>query len=468
MILLITASGAAYSTYLWLDRTPGELLRYIERRASGHPKVEWFSTPLIHWARDRVERPVYGLYPPARWRGGRAGPVARDAPLPSSPATAEAASANGNIKVVGSIPELIKAIGSAGPGDVIEILPGRYRASGPPISTRAGGLPSAPITVRARNLGEVILEFNMLEGFSVTHPFWVFENLEIVGVCRHHSSCEHAFHIVGAAHSVRIQNNRLRDFNAQIKVNGLNNRYPDSGVIESNAIFNTKPRITENPVTPVDIVAANGWRVSDNLIADFVKAGGNGLSYGVFIKGGGSGGRIERNVIICALTLQKQRGLRVGLSFGGGGSGAAYCRNRRCDFEHEEGLAANNIVAHCNDFGIDVHRSKGIVIAHNTLINTAGIDIRDFPASAAISNNVIEGRIRGRRGGWFAEANNWFGSPHAVFEDPDQLEFKWIRRPDEVPSLPLVTHDICGAERGSMTLPGATAEDGACLRTGSS
>ena len=34
------------------------------------------------------------------------------------------------------------------------------------------------------------------------------------------------------------------------------------------------------------------------------------------------------------------------------------------------GLAANNVVAHCNDAGIDVNRSSQIALAHNTLINT--------------------------------------------------------------------------------------------------
>ena len=466
IVALMAMSGIGlYIAYDAMDRTPGELLRYAERRLLGHPKLESVFVPAIHWARRHIERPVADLDPAIQWRGATADFSPRP-PADASLAALEGQAklpGSGVIKLVSSTQALIDAIASARPGDDIVIAAGRYRLSGQSLLTKAAGLKSAPIVVRARKLGEVLLEFNLLEGFHVLHSNWVFENLEITGACSSDDNCEHAFHVAGNAHSTVIRNNRIRDFNAHIKVNGMGGAYPDFGVIEANTLFNSRARKTANPVTPVDIVGANGWQVLDNFIADFVKLGGNQVSYGVFIKGGGSGGRVERNMIVCALNLQNQAGLRVGLSFGGGGTGADYCRGGACAFEHDQGFAANNVIAHCNDFGLDVNRSKNITLVHNTLINTAGIDIRNFPASAAVSNNLIEGRIRERAGGWFIGANNWQGSAHELFAEPDTLDFRDPKWPSEVPVLAAVPQDICGEPRRGVTRPGAIAGRAICL-----
>jgi hypothetical protein len=466
VVLIACASLALYATYTSADRTPEELLWHAERSLRDYPNLEPVVVPAIHWTRLRLERPAASLGQAVEWRGARVDLAqqalsgAHGGALPNP----RIASPTGGRKIVSSAPALMAAIGSARPGDLIEIAPGRYGVTGGSIATGGAGTESAPITVRASRLGQVLLEFNLLEGFVVRHPYWTFENLEIAGVCSNDSNCEHAFHVVGQARAVVIRNNRVRDFNAHIKVNGLNGAYPDAGVIHSNTLYNTRPRGTSNPVTVIDIVAASQWQVRDNFIADFVKGGGDQISYGAFIKGGGSGGMFEGNIIICSLTLQQQPGMRVGLSFGGGGTGAQFFRNGDTAFEHEQGIAANNIVAHCNDFGIDVNRSKGITIAHNTLINTAGIDVRNHPASAAVSANVIEGRIRERNGGWAMRADNWQGSARSLFRDADRLDLEYVHRPEAVPALAAVTHDICGELRASRTLPGAVSGDGACLR----
>lgn len=465
-ILICTCVGF-YAVYVSADRTPGELLRYAERRLLGHPRLENVLVPAIQWFRRQVERPVPVLAGAVHWRGASTDFMPQaDGYMPlrvGSATTGGLAMAKRQVQVR-SASKLVEALRAARPGDVIEIMPGRYRLSGRSVPTYSGGLEAEPITVRAPRLGQVVLEFDMLEGFFVEHPYWIFENLEIAGVCGDDGSCEHAFHVVGNARSTVIRNNRIRDFNAQIKVNGAGRAYPDSGVIQFNTLYNTRPRNTVNPVTPIDIVAASKWQILDNFIADFVKAGGNRISYAAFIKGGGSGGRFERNIVVCALTLKNQPGLRVGLSFGGGGTGGAYFRDGDGRFEHDGGFAANNVVAHCNDFGIDVNRSKNITIAHNTLVNTAGIDLRNYPASAAISNNLLEGRIRHRFGAWSIEADNWQGDPRDLMPDADRLDLEFARRPRAVPSLPVVAADICGHLRGNGTIAGAVAADAACLR----
>src|SRR5207249_4850273 len=105
------------------------------------------------------------------------------------------------------------------------------------------------------------------------------------GVCGQQNNCEHAFHVVGGAHHVVIENNLVTDFNAHVKINGRAGLFPDNGRISNNTLINRSPRRTETPVTPIDLVAASNWSIEGNLIADFVKAGGDFTSYGAFAKG---------------------------------------------------------------------------------------------------------------------------------------------------------------------------------------
>jgi len=220
-----------------------------------------------------------------------------------------------------ALPEEFRAaLAAAQPGDVILLGPGTYRLSGDPLETPRSGTEAAPITVRAEILGTVTLEFDMLAGFYVTQPFWRFENLVVRGVCAKHQSCEHAFHVTGAAHHVVIQNNRISDFNAHLKINGNDGRFPDHGRVINNTLVNSSARQTDTPVTPIDLVAASNWTIEGNLIADFAKAAGNLTSYGAFAKGAGGNNRFLRNVVMCERRLRGMPGRRIGLSFGGGGT----------------------------------------------------------------------------------------------------------------------------------------------------
>ena len=352
------------------DRTPGEFMRHAEKRLSGHPRLESVFVPVLHQFRVEVERPVPEGQLPTLGKGQRS--VSRHPEID-----------HGRKQRVATSDQLRQAIADAMPGQIIEIQQGTYRIDRKLEIVRAGSK-ELPVVLRSAQPGQVRIEFNTGEGFLVTQPNWIFENLYIKGVCAEDQHCEHAFHIVGGATNTIIRNNRIEDFNAHIKVNGQGGQWPDDGVLVFNTLANTRPRQTDLPVTPFDLVGASRWIVADNLVSNFVKNGGNQISYGIFMKGGGREGRIERNLVICTPRDISQPGSRVGISFGGGGTGQAYCRDGACKAEHFAGLASNNIVAHCNDFGIDVSRASKILVAHNTLINTSGIDIRGETASAAV------------------------------------------------------------------------------------
>ncbi|WP_157264908.1 right-handed parallel beta-helix repeat-containing protein [Azohydromonas aeria] len=451
-----------------LQRTPGEFIRYAKQRLIGHPRLEAVALPVLHAVQRQVEREVppwlpslgkgqqpQGLEPLRYGQDGQ--------PLPAAPAAGPVAGAAGDEVLLHSAADIAAAVDRARPGQRLLILPGTYRISRL-LQTRTAGTALAPIVLAAARPGEVTLEFETMEGITVYHPYWVFENLTLRGACANHFICEHAFHVVGAARATVLRNNRIEDFNAHVKVNGFRGQWPDDGLIQFNTIVNTTAREMYRPAAPIDIVAASGWRVADNVVANFVKTQGNRGSTGIFMKGAGERGRIERNLVVCTPTDISRPGNRVGISFGGGGTGLPYCRDRRCDAEHRDGLMANNVIAHCNDFGIDVLRSTGTVVAFNTLINTAGIDVRVAPSQAHVHANVLDGRIRARSGGRLSEQDNVVGSLH---EGADTL---FLQPPASVApravaagAVPMPGDDFCGLPReAGRVVPGAVTRGLPC------
>jgi hypothetical protein len=451
------------------ERTAGELIRYAQRRLEGHDRLARAVQPVLTLIQRQVERPVPATELPTLGKG----PQSRTLPpvtygadgrpravRAADPATGEPLAT----MLIHSAADLLRSVAAARAGDVLEIMPGRY-AIRQTIEPRAGGTASRPIVLRAARPGSVTLELDTVEGFRVGHPYWVFENLVVRGVCRHHGDCEHAFHIVGPARGVVVRNNRIEDFNAQLKINGERGHWPDDGLIQFNLLTDGVARQTDQPVVPIDIVGASGWQVADNVISHFVKAEGNGISYGVFMKGGGHAGRIERNLLLCSGHDISAPGSRVGVSFGDGGTGPAFCRDGRCDAEHVGGLVANNVIAHCNDFGIDVFRSPGTVVAFNTLINTAGIDVRHAPATAQVYGNLLDGRIRARDGAQLRQEHNDVVDLADVLTAPDVLCLTRLAVADPIAPLDGIGSDFDGRPRTRITTSGALSAAPACTRS---
>jgi hypothetical protein len=441
--------------------SPRLLGPYVERRALGHaPWIEAtgrrVGAALLWLDRGRVEPRLQ--YPD--W----AGPVAATRPAPDG--------ADARVVMVFDTEQALAAIAGARAGDVVTFAPGRYRFDGKQIAARASGRPGAPIVVRAERFGTVQLQFNLLEGFHVSGPWWIFENLVIEGVCADHNGCEHAFHIIGAADHVHLRNNELRDFNAHVKINGTGGQFPDDGVIEGNRLLNTSPRRTRAPVTPIDLVAASRWEVRGNLIADFVKALGDRTSYGAFAKGGGVGNRFIGNVVLCEHRLRGAPGRRVGLSFGGGGSSPGFCRDRRCVVEHEAGVMHSNLIAACSDVGIYINRAASTQLVHNTLIDTAGISVRFGESAAEVTANLVDGPIHARDGGSIDARDNrdtsllaLYAGWHPVlglFRDADRLDLVWRDEPP-VRTGSASAPDLCGTPRPPAAAIGAFENIGACL-----
>jgi nitrous oxidase accessory protein NosD len=463
LMLVLAGGGAAVAAAIVLQRAgepPRVWAPYVERRAAGH-------NPLI-------ERVAAVLATGLQWLGTvrYAGPAALPHWIGATPQHDDALPA-GPVTRVASVGALAAALQQAVPGEMIELLPGTYRLEGRGFYLDRPGRRGAPITLRAARLGEAIIDSDVVEAIKVAAPWWRFENLEIRGVCSDDSGCEHAFHIVGHAHDTVIRNSLLMNFNAQVKINTEEGANPDHGLIAGDTLVDTHPRNTPNPVTPVDLDTASGWRVTHTLIADFVKAQGNDVSYGAFAKADGGHNMFDHDAVLCQFALHGYPGTRVGLSFGGGGSPNSIRRDQgRSGLESIGGVMRDNLIAFCSDDGIYINRAAGSVITHNTLLDTGGIDVRYPQSSAWVADNIVDGAIRSRNGGHLAARGNravWLPAlflglhpARGLYRDLATLDLRW-RNPPSAGDDPTSGTDLCGAPWPAQPRPGAFQDFSACV-----
>jgi hypothetical protein len=374
---------------------------------------------------------------------------------------------------VSTADELVAAIANAQPGDVILVSAGTYALTG--ASCTVDGTEADPIVVRAATPLAARIDFDGLEGFRVTGAHWRFEGLDVHGACAADDDCEHAFHVSGDADGFVLRDSRVVDFNAQLKVNAamVDGAWvtPDRGVVEGNELFDTRARNTANPVTKLNIDTGDDWIVRANDLHDFEKGGGDGVSYGVFLKSGGSRGVIEKNLVRCSTGAGA--GTRIGLSLGGGGTAPQYCApafdpNVPCSVEHHDGLIRNNVVIGCSDVGIYLNRAANAKILHNMLIATSGIDFRFATTTGDAVGNLLAGAIRMRDGGTFVGDANVEGTDFAFYADAPAGDLTptgdLAALVGQSPARDDVTDDYCGQPRpaGARTIGAIEHPVGTC------
>lgn len=441
---------------------PRTLAPYIEKRSSGHNAV-------IVGAGQFASRSLLALD-----RGASRGSAPDLSALTLGAQPQPAGSSSPDDAVVADVASLRAAMAAATPSATITLAPGSYRIENRSLEASRPGGAQAPIVVRAAQPGTVTLSSNVPVAIRVNAPHWRFENLAIDGACAAHDDCEHAFQVTGAASHFAAVNNTLQGFNAHFKINGAGGRFPDHGLIEANSLSNPAPRATRKPVTPIDLVAASDWTVRGNIIRDFIKAGGDRISYGAFAKGGGSGNVFERNLVWCEAALAGAPGQRVGLSLGGGGTGKPYCRDGRCITEQERGVVRANLVVGCSDVGIYLNSAADTTVEDNTLVDTAGIDVRFATSSARLDGNLVDGPIRSRDGGLLHLGDNrdaalWksYAGRHPVrasFAAPASGDFRWADGAPQRRQPRRDGVDLCGGARSAVSAYGAFEDFSACRR----
>jgi len=365
---------------------------------------------------------------------------------------------------VADVPSLRQAVADARPGDTLLLAAGVHRLEAP-LDLLASGTATAPIVLAGADRGGTTLEVDAVEGLRISGAHWAVERLDIVGVCAADDTCEHAIHAAGDADGLRIEDCSLRDFNAQLKSNGLGGRFPDDVVVRGNRFSNRAPRQTARPVVPIDVVGGDGWRVEANEIRDFAKAGGDQVSYAAFLKGNGRNGRFERNLVVCEDTHAGH--VRLGLSLGGGGTSPdSVCEDGDCSVEHTGGVIENNIIVDCPaDVGIYLNAARDTLVRFNLLWNTTGIDARFDQTEATLSGNVSDGPVRERDGGVALLGDDWIDADgiESVYADPASGRFHVVdadalaTEDDDVPGV-----DFCGLRRTTPAVIGPVAVGSTC------
>lgn len=317
---------------------------------------------------------------------------------------------NKHVIEVSNLAELQTAVSNPQKAIEVLLLPGVYR-----LDKKIRLNSSFPLTIRGKNPNSVVIEINRNVGVEVISALVTISDLIFKGICTSHQYCDHAIHVFGDADYLMISNSDFVNFNAAIKANGFTDKnsgkqeFPDFAQITNNRIYNETTRNSSVPVTPIDVVGGDNWLVSTNFIADFAKKRGNRISYGVFLKGGGQSGIIKNNLIACEWNVPHFSSLdsRVGLSLGGGGTGAKYCKSSNCNYEHMNGTIKDNLVVNCaNEVSVYINKSHGSLISGNILFNTVGIDINHGSKGTVITNNVLHGSIRNRESEIVLESNN--------------------------------------------------------------
>jgi hypothetical protein len=363
--------------------------------------------------------------------------------------------------------DIVAALESAQAGDVVTLAPGTYTM--PPIRLRQSGTAGNPITLRASHPGEVELRSSTTEFIKVSGSDWVFENLDIAGICAVDTDCEHAFHIVAGADRTVIRHNRIRDYNAHIKGNGEDGRFPNDVLIEDNWLIGTHHRDTDNPIAPIDVVGGKRWIVRGNLIADYGKSFDHpatrtdDFGYAIFFKGNSTDATVERNLVLCAYAMPPVSYTR-GISLGGSATGPQYCEGN-CDAdEHRNGLVRNNVVLACPlQAGIYLFRAADSRVFGNTLIGTAGIEARGVGSTASVIDNLLGGGIVASEGASLTANNNLLVGPGGRSFDTlfaDVREANLALRPGAsiaAKATPLsdLPNDFCGRPRSAEGTPGA-------------
>ena len=364
---------------------------------------------------------------------------------------------------LGSVEALREALASAAPGDELVLSPGTYVVDSP-LDLAVSGTEEQPIVLRADVPGTVELQIDTVEGLRIYGAHWTIRGLDFAGICASDTTCEHALHLAGDADGVVVEDCVLRDFNAQIKSNGLDGAFPDDVVVRGNDFFNSRIRDTANPVVAIDVVGGDRWRVEANVIRDIAKGGGNQISYAAFLKGNGRDGVFARNLVICEDAHAGS--IRLGLSLGGGGSFPdSICQDGTCAIEHTGGRIENNIIRDCPaDVGLYLNAAAETVVSFNLVSGSTGIDVRFSSSTATFEGNVVEGAVRERDGGVAQLGDDWLSvaSLDGVYVDPADGDYRVLD------STPLLTRasppvlDFCGVERVGSPLLGPMGEGSDC------
>jgi len=277
-----------------------------------------------------------------------------------------------------------QALASAGPGDTILVKPGEYDM-GATFSTGKSGTPDKPVTFRCEgDKGYAKFKVNGQIGFRIRSRYWVIQGIHVEG------STKSTQAVVfmdgpGGCGDVKILDCKFSASSQHgMKAARTSEKAVDNVLLAHVEIYDTG-------ATAFDLVSGDNWVLRNCYVHDYGKAGG--VTYGIFLKGGGKNGIIEG----CFVDGGK-RATTVGISFGGGLTGKQWLPKAGDNVapEHEGGIARNNIVVNTADVAYHSNNGSRCFFYNNLAWGCKGFQRQaSYPPDPVLVNNLIAGSYAG-------------------------------------------------------------------------
>lgn len=310
-------------------------------------------------------------------------------------------------EITADTPAAIKAaIAAAKPGDTVVMKPGDYDM-GDRVNVNVSGEKGKPITIRCA--GEKGYAVWRTRGgnrcCSISGAHVVFIGIHFAGDAK---GSDDVVFLQPSADDLRFTDCKISGSGMfGVKTARTRETAVDDFIFEHCEMFDVAS-------TGFDMVCGDRCVLRGNYIHDYGKAGGGGTHYGIFMKGGGKHGIIEGNVVDGG----KRGGVLVGISFGGGLTGAQWLPlvDGKAAPEHEGGIARNNIVMNVSDDAYYSNNASECRWHNNLSWNCRTFRRpRSYPPDPVLVNNLIQGPLRDispeSKGNVTEIRKEWFTSP---------------------------------------------------------
>ena len=333
------------------------------------------------------------------------------------------AGSSGAPAVVSSAAQLLDAVASARPGDVILLAPGRYQARIRFDETNSGDA-EEPVVLGARDgLGSVVIDgagANITLKFSGAAHVEV-RDLEITGGGYHGVFFDRGAHHITIYHNRIYDNHRVRPLNshAELKGSGGEGRPADIAIIDNEIFHRTHP--AGGNFQGIDCNFCERFRIERNHLHDIKAPTMQPSSHydrGACIQMKSA----SRDTVIARNRIAR---CHIGIVYGGEGLASP---------EHWGGVIENNLIHDSAEMAIAVINVRGGKVYHNTLFaNGESIRVasdKGHPESVSevdLANNLLDHPIMELRGAKIGSTNNLVLSPAAAsraFVDPKARDFR--------------------------------------------
>jgi hypothetical protein len=314
----------------------------------------------------------------------------------------------GPVVNVSSESQLQVALQSLVSNSTIVIAPGTYELTG---TLSVGDVSDVTIRGATNNADDVVLVGRGMSNQGhgpVQDGIWVsgtrvtIANLTVRDVYR--------YAIVFAAGTApRLSNVHLLEAGEQfVRSNPVGAGGVDFGLVE-NSVFEYLTTAREPGTSAIDVRAATGWIIRNNLFRNLQAPAGQRTGPAVLVWNASSAALVEGNTFVNC-----QREIALGFV-------------DRTPDDNTGGIVRNNFIyrapAIVADVGIYVGDSPGTAVLHNTILangtyatpieyqfaNTTGVDIR---------NNLLDGLVLARDGANGTQANNYEAATPSLFVNP--------------------------------------------------